>query len=45
MPRFELSYVRERIVSLELYGFCDSSNVVRCAECGVGESGCEIFEC
>ena len=27
MPRFVLSYVREKIVSLELHGFCDSSNV------------------
>ena len=45
MPRFELSYVRERIVSLELHGFCDSSKVVRCEECGVGESGCEFVEC
>ena len=27
MPRFVLSYVCEKIVSLELHGFCDSSNV------------------
>ena len=27
MPRFVLSYIREKIVSLELHGFCDSSNV------------------
>ena len=27
IPRVVLSYVREKIVSLELHGFCDSSNV------------------
>ena len=27
IPRFVLSYVCEKIVSLEMHGFCDSSNV------------------
>ena len=31
MPRFVLSYVREKIVSLELHGFCDSWNVAYAA--------------
>ena len=31
MPSFVLSYVREKIVSLEMHGFCDSSNVAYAA--------------
>ena len=31
MSRFMLSYVCEKIVSLELHGFCDSSNVAHAA--------------